>query len=330
MSFIDTLKDVATGIANTPMDFNVRYSLFYIVATVLLAQFIWLARGKPDSFLRWLLPSKVFLHRSNALDLKLFVVNRVIGLSGILGPLLFAPAVAFYVVKLLSGNTDSLTGPTPQSWGVALIATLIVVVSADFCKYWAHRLHHEWKALWPFHAVHHSAEVLTPLTLMRAHPVEAVLRNAFISLAVGVVQGLFLWLFVGPLALVTVAGANVFYFLFNTAGANLRHSHIWLSYGRVLEHVFISPAQHQVHHSVAVKHHDKNYGSIFAVWDWMFGTLYVPNGYEELKFGVAGHEEQPYPSLRAALLSPFSESLAALRASLSRSQVGKLSEQDRP
>ncbi|WP_298359507.1 sterol desaturase family protein [uncultured Litoreibacter sp.] len=329
MSFIEDLKGVAFGIVNTPVDFNVRYSFFYLVATVLLAQFIWLARGKPDRFLRWLLPSKVFFHRSNLLDIKLFIVNRVISLSGILGPLLFAPAVAFYVVRTLSGKTPALDGATPESLSIALIATLIVVVSADFCKYWAHRMHHEWKALWPFHAVHHSAEVLTPLTLMRAHPMEAVLRNIFISLAVGLVQGLFLWLFLGPLALVTVAGANVFYFLFNTAGANLRHSHIWLSYGRVLEHVFISPAQHQVHHSIAIEHHDKNYGSIFALWDWMFGTLYVPDGYEELKFGVAGKEQQPHPNLRIALLSPFAESWAALRSALNQSSVTKVSEQDR-
>jgi len=36
--------------------------------------------------------------------------------------------------------------------------------------------------------------------------------------------------------------------------------------------VRISPAQHQVHHSVDAKHHHRNFGSALAIWDWMFGT----------------------------------------------------------
>ncbi|MCV3271685.1 sterol desaturase family protein [Roseobacter sinensis] len=157
-----------------------------------------------------------------------------------------------------------------------MLATLIIVRASDFCKYWAHRLHHEWKVLWPFHAVHHSADVLTPLTLQRVHPVEPLIRNLLITVIVGAIQGVLLFVLIGRIDLVTLGGANAMYVVFNMLGANLRHSHIWLSYGRVMEHILISPAQHQIHHSVAVEHHNKNYGSMFAIWDWMFGTLYAP------------------------------------------------------
>jgi len=60
-------------------------------------------------------------------------------------------------------------------------------------------------------------------------------------------------------------------FLFNALGANLRHSHIWLSFGS-LERWFISPAQHQIHHSSAEADRDINFGTCLAIWDRLFGS----------------------------------------------------------
>jgi sterol desaturase/sphingolipid hydroxylase (fatty acid hydroxylase superfamily) len=54
------------------------------------------------------------------------------------------------------------------------------------------------------------------------------------------------------------------------AAANLRHSHVRLSFGP-LEGLFISPTQHQIHHSI--DHEDVNFGSCLAIWDRWFSTL---------------------------------------------------------
>jgi sterol desaturase/sphingolipid hydroxylase (fatty acid hydroxylase superfamily) len=85
----------------------------------------------------------------------------------------------------------------------------------------------------------------------------------------------------------------------------------------VLEHILISPAQHHIHHSIERKHYNKNYGEVFAIWDLMFGTLYVLKGYEKLSFGLSDQNgeriEQPYPNLRSALLHPFADSWHALK-----------------
>jgi sterol desaturase/sphingolipid hydroxylase (fatty acid hydroxylase superfamily) len=87
---------------------------------------------------------------------------------------------------------------------------------------------------------------------------------------------------------------NVIDFSWNITGSNLRHSHVWLAYPGWLSRILISPAMHQIHHSEDKRHHDKNMGNIFAFWDWMAGTLYVPKGYEPLRFGLgdagAGHD----------------------------------------
>jgi sterol desaturase/sphingolipid hydroxylase (fatty acid hydroxylase superfamily) len=81
-----------------------------------------------------------------------------------------------------------------------------------------------------------------------------------------------IWLFPGKVRGYHVLGVDVVGFAFAVLGANLRHSHVWLSYGPFVERLAISPAHHQVHHSVDAKHHDRNFGSALAIWDWMFGT----------------------------------------------------------
>ncbi|WP_082029887.1 sterol desaturase family protein [Ruegeria sp. ANG-S4] len=296
---------------------NVRYSIFYICCTIIIAFFVWKLRGSPERFISWLVPKRIYAHRSNLLDIKLFLASRLFIALGIMGAVFFPTTVAYFLLHWLNGGALEAS---PTSWTQGLIVTMIIVATSDFCKYWAHRAHHEMPFLWPFHAVHHSADVLTPLTVQRTHPVEPILRNFLITIVVGIVQGFVLYAFVGQINVVTIGGANALYFMFNALGANFRHSHIWISYGRVLEHILISPAQHQIHHSVAVKHHDKNYGSMFALWDWMFGTLYIPTEQEKLTFGVSDGNgqpvDQPYPTLVAALILPFKECWEAIAAKL--------------
>ena len=42
-----------------------------------------------------------------------------------------------------------------------------------------------------------------------------------------------------------------------------------------------------MHHSSNPKHFDRNFGASLSVWDWMFGTLYIPaKEPERLSFGV--------------------------------------------
>jgi sterol desaturase/sphingolipid hydroxylase (fatty acid hydroxylase superfamily)/peptidoglycan/LPS O-acetylase OafA/YrhL len=306
---METLQAFIAATLDAPFDFNVRYSIFYLLCTVLIAFGIWKFRGSPGTFTSWLLPKDVYRHRSNLLDIKLFFASRLFAVLGVFGAVFFPTTVAYGLLAQFGGADYA---PPETTWMRVAVVTMIVVVVSDFCKYWAHRAHHEWRALWPFHAVHHSADVLTPLTVQRVHPLEPMINSLLMTLFVGIAQGLALYFLVGELSMVTIGGANAVYFLFNSLGSNFRHSHIWISYGRVMEHILISPAQHQIHHSVAVKHHDKNYGSIFAIWDWMFGTLYVPESYEDLTFGVSDakgeRQPQPYETLGAALFKPFVES----------------------
>ena len=55
---------------------------------------------------------------------------------------------------------------------------------------------------------------------------------------------------------------------------------------------------------MAPEHFNKNYGEVLAIWDWMFGTLYVPEGRETISYGI-GEENREYRSLTALYLLPF-------------------------
>jgi sterol desaturase/sphingolipid hydroxylase (fatty acid hydroxylase superfamily) len=74
----------------------------------------------------------------------------------------------------------------------------------------------------------------------------------------------------------------------------------------VVEHVLNSPAQHQIHHSDAPKHVNKNFGINLSLWDWMFGTLYVTTSKPEtLRFGTGEADHSRYLTVYSLIVTPF-------------------------
>ena len=59
---------------------------------------------------------------------------------------------------------------------------------------------------------------------------------------------------------------------------------------------------HQIHHSDNPVHYDKNYGVSLAIWDWIFGTLYIPARDETVQFGLAGAAEAPLMQQRLGVI----------------------------
>lgn len=305
---MDTLREIFTQVLGGP---GVRLWPLYLPGMILLAYVIYRKEQRSEGFLKWLFPRRMYLHKSHLVDIQLFIFGRLLSLLGIFQKIAITAFVTAGTVSVLGGiwSAEFMLAP----WTVALL----MLIASDFATYWIHRLHHEYPALWPFHAVHHSAEVMTPITAYRKHPIYDVISSLIRGGIVGVAQGILLSIFVSDVGIAMLLGVNVFYLAFNSFAANLRHSHVWLSFGPRLEHIFISPAQHQVHHSIEKKHYNKNYGEVLAIWDWMFGTLYVPQTREEIAFGLGDAEgnplPQPHTSLRRALTLPVRQSLATLR-----------------
>jgi sterol desaturase/sphingolipid hydroxylase (fatty acid hydroxylase superfamily) len=196
-----------------------------------------------------------------------------------------------------------------------ILYTVATVLMADLSFYVGHRLAHRVSFLWEFHKVHHSAVVMTPITYLREHPMDQLVLGTAAALFVGPVTGLFMHWFPEELTVTKVLGLNVITFVwYLMLGANLRHSHVWLPFGRVLDRIFSSPAQHQIHHSEDPAHHDRNFGSMLAIWDWMFGTLYAPvERPAHLRFGIGAGLNEQYQTLPDFYLRPFRNCFALLR-----------------
>ncbi len=96
-------------------------------------------------------------------------------------------------------------------------------------------------------------------------------------------------------------------------GAQLRHSHVWVAFPQWLSRLIISPAMHQIHHSRADQHWDRNFGSQFALWDWLFGTIYVPKERETLTFGIDQRDTERMQTVASLYLVPFKDAWRVAR-----------------
>lgn len=207
---------------------------------------------------------------STKIDYQVYLLNSVLKV------LLFVPFLdlSFYISRvtvkaLLSFNGDFAGWPS----GTLYLAffTVIAFLWDDFLRFFHHLLMHKIPWLWRLHKVHHSARVLTPLTLYRTHPLESAMATVRNSLSLGVSAGVFIFFFEAEISIVTLLGVNVFGFVFNFLGSNLRHSHIPLAFGP-FEHVFVSPKMHQIHHSRKAEHWEHNYGVSLSIWDRLVGA----------------------------------------------------------
>ncbi|MBY4798851.1 sterol desaturase family protein [Burkholderia cepacia] len=193
-------------------------------------------------------------------------------------------------------------------WKMVAVQFAIYFLALDFSGYWVHRWCHEVPVLWPLHKPHHTAETLTPWTLFRQHPVEFFFLNTIPSFFAGVMLGLLLYATgtaVNP-GTVTVIGIQVYvsFFVVDT----MSHVHVHVSYGNWVNRIVLAPVMHNLHHSIELPHRDKNYGVILTVWDWMFGTLYLPKKNETWRWGlneVEFGEKNPHKTLRGFYLEPF-------------------------
>lgn len=280
-----------------------RVFLPFLVTSALIAAFVWYRHARSRrSLWSYLFPRAVWLHSSSLLDLRLIVTRGLLSLVLFVPTFLSTIAVAVTIARVLRksvGINTNAVSPTT----VLVAFTIAAFVADDLTRYLVHRLMHRVPALWSLHKVHHSAEVLTPFTLYRVHPFEGFTMAVRSAVTLGVVTGLFVWLFPGRVRGIHVFGVDVIGFAFALAGANLRHSQVWLSYGPMLEKWLISPAQHQIHHSADPKHHDRNFGASLAIWDWIFGSLYVTREREKLSFGL-GAEKHHKDTVVSVLVDP--------------------------
>jgi len=235
-----------------------------------------------------------FSLRPSALaDYRFFVINRVI--FGLLFSPIFLVLDGWIASTFESFFSERFTlfevcaaEPFMGSAGWSDFAlTLLTLIAMDFAFFLSHRLQHSVPALWEFHKVHHSAEVLSPFTAYRVHPVDDILSLTLAAVWVGGVEGCFHLITGHSSQILTWSGVHIGLIIFYLGAFNARHSRAWVSYGLFWSQWLISPVQHQIHHSLKSEHFDKNFGFIFACWDRLCGTLYIPAKPKRIQVGLA-------------------------------------------
>ena len=156
---------------------------------------------------------------------------------------------------------------------VEIVAVLLVL---DFAWYLTHRSMHLVPSFWRFHAVHHSDLVVDVTTTYRQHPVEGLIRYAFLAtFAFGVGAS---------------PAAFALYRLWSVFMGQAEHANVrlpqWLD--TAISYVTMSPIMHKVHHSRDRRYTDTNYSQIFSMWDRIFKTCTPARYGRDIDFGLNG------------------------------------------
>lgn len=304
---VSQLIDVIKEIVQMPFSYLVspgkRVFIPYLISSFALALYVYFKTKEKASFANYFFSKKRWLGNSALTDYGLMFFNSLVKV------ILIAP-ILVYTLYIAEGINDFLIGQfggSELNWSigtVVVIYTIVIVVVNDFFTFFIHYLMHKIPVLWEFHKIHHSATELNPFTQYRLHPIEIIINNIRGVMVKAIVTGVFLYLANGNVSIITFLGINILNFLFLFFGANLRHSHVKLTYFNFLENVLISPYQHQIHHSNKREHYDSNLGARLAIWDHLFGTLIKSKNVKELEFGLEGEEDE-YNSFSKNLLAPF-------------------------
>ncbi len=278
-------------------------SSFFVVAAIYIASRR-RARRNFKRFLRYALPMRLFLHRSSLLDYRYYVINGALR-ALTYGSLIVGSEVwSRLVITALTGIFGPGGDHAAASYAVTALTTVVFVLAFDLGYWFCHWLLHRYNFLWEFHKVHHSAEVLNPFTAFRSHPVEDLLSFNMISLATGSAYGAIVYAFGAGAQQFTLLQMNVVMLVYYLTIFHLRHSHVWLPVRGALAYVIQSPAHHQIHHSVEKEHAGKNLGFCLSLWDWIFGTLFIPEEERRFRFGI-GQEGLEFNSVARLYALPF-------------------------
>lgn len=272
------------------------------------------ARPPLRVLIRFLFPKRVWWAPSSRLDYKLFVINSVVVIGGvdllIIGPEVWRNGVKALLTGALGTHAATATGMQPLVIGGCGLASLAALDAGYWLAHWAmHRI----PVLWAFHKVHHSAQVMTPATEWRQHPVEFLVFPMVYGATSGTVYGLAAFAFGDAAQGQALTVQTLLMALHLATFHHVRHSHVPIAFTGLWGKLLHSPAHHHLHHSSDPAHHDRNLGYLLSVWDWMAGTLVLPTGRDRLTLGL-GPDEAGHATVVEAYLAPVAEAAGQIRS----------------
>jgi len=193
---------------------------------------------------------------------------------------LSAVGVELFSDLLSSVGIENLVAIQLDKWP-AWAQLLLAFIVADFVQWNIHRMLHRVPWMWEFHKVHHSVKEMSFAAQFRFHFMETIFYKTFQYL---------------PLAMIgfTINQFIVVHMLAVFIG-HLNHANLNWGYGK-LGYLFNSPRMHIWHHVKELPEGQKygvNFGLSLSIWDWLFGTAYVPYDGRDKELGFEGDENYP-------------------------------------
>lgn len=166
--------------------------------------------------------------------------------------------------------------------GLSMVSQLLIMfIIADFIQWNVHRQLHKQPWLWEFHKVHHSIKEMGFAAQFRFHFMETIVYKS--------VQYI-------PLAMIGFGIEQFFVVhMFAVFIGHLNHANLGWNYG-IFGYIFNNPKMHIWHHSKALpsdRPHGMNFGLSLSIWDYIFGTAYIPEEGKDIELGFEGDEEFP-------------------------------------
>ncbi|MEQ9506664.1 MAG: sterol desaturase family protein [Hyphomonas sp.] len=247
-------------------------AIAYVVLMVFITLFAYVSRGR--AALHW----SPELRQSALTN---FLLLHWGGLNGVFFLLTIAPLAWAYTAL----NLPMLPPEFWAGWPIVLKALAALFVY-DLAMYWIHRLLHTgW--FWPTHAVHHSDPEMHFLTWSRAHFTEQL-----VLLSLLVVTTSWMGFRIQDIVWLYIAKSMHQYYV---------HSRIDWDHG-FLKYVITSPQLHRWHHANVEAAYDKNFATIFPVFDLIWGTYYNPGSSIDVPTGISDEPDNDFVS---QLLYPF-------------------------
>lgn len=158
---------------------------------------------------------------------------------------------------------------------------LIFFIALDFVQWFTHTLLHKFSLFWKFHKVHHSVKEMGFAAHLRYHWMENVLYKPLKTFGVMLLGGF------------EPEQAYIVHFLAIAIG-HFNHANIKITWGP-LKYILNNPVMHLYHHAYNLPKgtYGVNFGISLSIWDYIFGTNYIPEDSGTIELGFPGDEKFP-------------------------------------
>ncbi len=199
-----------------------------------------------------------------------------------------------YIIQPVQHSFDWSDYQFVSRWPIA-VQVLFFVVTHDLYIYLFHRFQHANKYFWRTHEAHHSVKEVDFIAGSRSNALEIIINQTIEFLPIIVLGA-------DPAVLPIKALLDAMFGMFI-------HANIDVKLGK-WKYLLNSPELHLWHHANYQEVFYANFSTKFAIWDYLFGTIYDPNkkpGNERENWGLYYEFPRDYFLQHAFSIKRFDE-----------------------